>query len=393
MGRERMSYSWMEDDYAKQWLNGIKKQSQRVYRNEFNQWMMFIKISPTDQIKSRINDLQSTNPKERNRFEDAVLEFKRMLEIQGYTGKTLSNKLTPIRAFFTCHRVQLHFRRGELVGKNPTTKQILKFAPNNIEIRAMHNVASVRDRAVLTFLYHTGFSGVDVLKQNIGDIIDGFRNEDEHFVIQTHRSKTGVAHVTCLSYEALYDIKSMLKERGLNIKEILENPDHEDREQPLFMTHKGERLDTRFLNDAIKKLADKALAPERASQFKTKSLRDSYNTALLEAEIQQEIKDILFGHMRLDARGNYAFTEEIIRQAYLKAFKKMSINGHRQTKKAIEQLEAKFDTNLEVMSAKIAKQQKQIDEIIANYQTLEGKYHELVLDIENKEKFEVSKRA
>lgn len=377
MPKEKSDFEWESDPYAQKWIEGLAEKSKEVYKYGFNNWMIFIEMSPKAQIDKRIKDLQSTNPKVRNFFEDKVIEYKNRLETQGYYGKTLLNKTTPIRSFFTAHRVSLHFRRGELTGKKPKEKDILKFAPTNIEVRAMHNLANVRDRALLTFLYHTGFSPVDTLKQNVGDIIDAFKNEDEHFLIQTHRSKTGVAHVTCLSYEALFDLKAMMKERGLNVKEILENPEHPDRKQPLFITPKGERLNTRFLNDAMKRLAEKALTPDRAKQFKTKSLRDSYNVGLLEAEITGETKDVLFGHLRLDARGNYAFTEEIIKQAYLKAFKKLSINGFRQTKKQIAELEEKFDTSISALSETVTRQQKQLTEQKKEAETLKKDYKDL----------------
>jgi len=385
--KKQSNFEWEKDPYAKKWIEGLAEKSKEVYKYGFNNWMEFIQIPPTNQIKKRIRDLQSLNPKERNWFEDVVLEYKRMLEVQGYSGKTLLNKITPIRSFFTAHRVSLHFRRGELTGKKPKSKEILKFAPTNEEIRAMHNIASVRDRSLITFLYHTGFSPVDTLKQNVGDIIDAFKNEEGHYLIQTHRSKTGVPHVTCLSCEAIFDLKAMLKERGLNVKEILENPEHPDRKLPLFVTPRGERLTTRFLNEAIKKIAEKALPPERAERFKTKSLRDSYNTALLESEITQEIKDLLFGHKRSGAKSSYAFTEDIIRQAYIKAFKKLSINGFRQTKKQIAELEKKFDTGIEALSETVARQKQEIEEQkreIGELQQKTNEYRDRMLELEGK---------
>ena len=189
MGKQRIVYSWMKDEYSKQWLNGIKKQSQRVYKNEFNQWMQFIKISPTEQVEKRIQDLQSSDPKIRNYFEDKVIEYKNRLEVQEYTGKTLSNKLTPIRAFFTTHRVQLHFRRGELNAKTSDKDKIIKkFVLNNEEIRAMYEIASVRDRALLLVLYQSGFSGVDALALNVEHIENLYQIEDIHYYIQMHLS-------------------------------------------------------------------------------------------------------------------------------------------------------------------------------------------------------------
>ena len=71
----------------------------------------------------------------------------------------------------------------------------------------------------------------------------------------------------------------------------------------------------------MKKLAEKALPVKRANQFITKSLRDAYNCALLEASLMQETKNLLFGHKRSGAKSSYAYNENVIRNAYEKAFK------------------------------------------------------------------------
>lgn len=371
MPKDKSNFEWENDPYAQRWIEGLAEKSREVYKYGFNNWMLFIEMSPKEQIDKRIRDLQNDNPKIRGFFEDKVLEYKNRLETQGYVGKTLLNKTTPIRSFFTAHRVSLSFRRGELTTKKQK-KNLIKFSLSNEEVRAMHDIASVRGRAVMLVLYQSGFSPVDTLGLNIGDVIDAFRNENEHYVKVISRSKTGVVQATCISYEAIYEIKSLLKQRGLKVKEILENKEHPARKEPLFLTPRGERLTPRFLNDAMKGIVQKALPEDRASQFKTKSLRDSYNCALLESDLKQEIKDLLFGHRRLSARSEYAFTEGIIKQAYIKAFKKLSINGHRQTKKAIAQLEEKFDISVSALSDTVARQKTEIEEIKANYEKLES---------------------
>jgi len=39
--------------------------------------------------------------------------------------------------------------------------------------------------------------------------------------------------------------------------------------------------------------------------FQAKVLRSFYNSALLRADVKQEIKDFMMGHARLGARGHY----------------------------------------------------------------------------------------
>ena len=136
----------------------------------------------------------------------------------------------------------------------------------------------------------------------------------------------------------------MLRERG--------NP----QKGALFVSPKGQRLSVRFINEAMKKPAKKAY-PDK--EFKTKSLRSAYNSALLRANIQpQELKDIMMGHKRAGARGHYAYDKITILEAYEKAFKYLTINSGTQTKKDLERIE----TTIQVLSEQIAKLKAELEQ-------------------------------
>jgi uncharacterized coiled-coil protein SlyX len=172
--------------------------------------------------------------------------------------------------------------------------------------------------------------------------------------IEKKREKTNQIQATCISAEAIHDIKAMLRERG--------NP----KEGALFVTPKGKRLNVRFINQAMKKLAKKAY-PNK--DFKTKSLRSAYNSALLRANIQpQELKDILMGHKRLGARGHYAYDEITIREAYQKTFKYSSINHGAQARKDLERIE----NSLIGLSTTITRQQQKITELTDYIAEIDG---------------------
>ena len=113
----------------------------------------------------------------------------------------------------------------------------------------------------------------------------------------------------------------MLTERRNNNQLV---PDKKGR-TPLFISQKGSRLTVRFINDNIKDMVEKTYGKEQAEKFKTKSLRDAYNDALLRANLTQEIKDTLFGHKRQGAREKYAISQATIIDAYNKAFQFLKI--------------------------------------------------------------------
>ena len=348
----RMSYdNWQNDTYAKKWLNQLTEANKRNTVEPFEAWLNFIKMSPTEQIMKRMKDLRSDNPQVRGFFEDKLIEFMHLLETQSIKSTTIHRKLSAIRSFFTHNRLKLQFARGQLRPRvNESEKVTQEWILANEEIRALYSVASVRNRALLLCLYQSGFSPIDVSKLNIEHLRQGQKTvyeTEDHLYIDKLREKTSIHQKTCVSSECVFDIQNMLKERG------------SPKTGALFVSEKGMRLSPRFINDAMKSLCEKAHGKQLCKEFKTKNLRDSYNDALLRADIKQELKDVLMGHKRLGARGHYHCSPTTIKETYQKAFKSLSINHGTQTKQALKQVQQ----SIIGLSQTIAKQQDQINEL------------------------------
>ena len=100
----------------------------------------------------------------------------------------------------------------------------------------------------------------------------------------------------------------------------------------------------------MKALAQKTFEKEKAKEFQTKLLRSFYNSALLHAGVQpQEVKDLMFGHGRKGARGHYDYDEQTIKEAYLRVFEHLSINGlqtRMDMKKVMDALKGVENANL-----------------------------------------------
>jgi len=340
------SEDWKQEPYAKSWLSKVSKRTQENYSATFPKWLAFIKMSPTEQIEKRVRDLQSGDLRERCWFEDKVIEYKNFLATQGYRAVTVHSYLISVQSFFSKNRLKLQFSRGDL--KVEVSQKVIeqKWVPTNIEIRVVYGQANVRDRALLLALYQSGFSEIDVASLNIEDLNDIYEHK-QHLFIEKKREKTNIIQATCISAEAVHDLKSMLRERG------------SPKEGALFVSQKGQRLTTRFINEAMKKLAQKAYPDKK---FKTKSLRSAYNSALLRASIQpQELKDLLMGHKRAGARSHYAYDKITILEAYEKAFKYLSINSGTQVKKDLEDLKDYLEKRIEEQAIIIRKQQETIE--------------------------------
>ena len=356
---------WLNDPYAIEWLSKVGKRTQKNYKERYPKWLNFIGMTPTDQFQKRIKDLQSSNPKERGFFEDKVVEFKNLLITQNLKPSSVSCTFTPVLSFFSAHRVPLRFKRKELkVEQRAEDKVVKEWIPENQQVKQIYQHGDTRDRPLLLCLYQSGFSETDVSSLSDEDL-PNIRECEGHYPITMYREKTNILQRTCLSEECVHDIKEMLKEREYSgtLK-----PDANGR-TPLFISQKGERLTVRFINDAIKGMVEKTYGKEESEKFKTKSLRDAYNDALLRANLTQEVKDTLFGHKREGAREKYAISQSTIIDAYNKAFQFLSINHGTQARKDFEVLSDKMcemqnntDQTLKNLNRMIEDQQKKNDE-------------------------------
>ncbi|MCW3995733.1 MAG: site-specific integrase [Candidatus Bathyarchaeota archaeon] len=340
---------WLSDPYVTEWLSKVGDRTQQNYKERFPKWLAFIGMTPTEQFQKRIKDLQSTNPKERGFFEDKVVEFKNALIAQNFKASTIQCTLTPVLSFFSAHRVPLRFKRKELKIETRTEDKVIReWIPDNQQAKQIYQHGDARDRALFLCLYQSGFSETDVSSLNVEDL-PNIEQCEGHYPISMYREKTDVLQRTCLSEECVHDIKELLKERQHSgtLK-----PDSNGK-TPLFISQKGQRLTTRFINDTIKAMVEKTYGKDRAEEFKTKSLRDAYNDALLRANLTQEIKDTLFGHKRSGAREKYAISQSTIIDAYNKAFQFLTVNHGTQARKDIEvmrdQMREMRDANDETM--------------------------------------------
>jgi integrase len=347
-----------QDTYFQKWLIGLSPRTKHNYTIEFPNWLAFIDLSPTEQIKKRMHDLNSEDISQRTFFEQKFREYKEYLESirnpDPLKHETIRGKLRTVASFFARNGLPLFLKRGdwESTQQQPVIQRI-KLTKD--DVKAMYAHGNLRDRALLLVLAQSGFSEIDVSCFKIEELKGFYDNaETEHYFIEKPREKTNEIQATCLSYEAMHDLKAMLQERG--------NP----ASGFLFVSQtkgKGDQLETRSINDAMKALAQKSFSQEKAKEFKTKALRSFYNSALLRASVSpQELKDLMFGHGRKGARGHYDYDEQTIKEAYGKVFEHVSINGlqvRNDLKKVMDglenlnQLNALFRTQLEAKDKEI----------------------------------------
>jgi hypothetical protein len=254
--------------------------------------------------------------------------------------------LTAVASFFGRNTLPLNLKKGDWKSTSQTEVIQQHFKITQDTVKALYGHANLRDKCLLLVLAQSGFSEVDASELKIEDIKDLYTMpQTEHYFIEKPREKTNQIQATCLSYEFLHDLRDMLAERGNPTNGYIftsqtkakgiENADKLSPEQLERAKAKAKEakekglngIEVRRINEAIKSLAERTFGAEKAKDFKTKSLRSFYNSALLRADIKAEIKDLMMGHARAGARGHYDYDEFTIKEAYAKAFENLSING------------------------------------------------------------------
>ena len=302
-----------------------------------------LKMSPTEIIEKRKRDLKSDDPEEFSFFERMVIRFKNALSEHHYDKDTILSILGRVQSFFAHNWMKLNFPRGALkVEESEVIKhhRRQKWIPTNIDIRLMYDVADLEDRALLLVLYQLGLSPIDASKLRIEQLpINEETSETDFIYFELLREKTGVLTRTALNPELIHDLKALLRSRGW------------PKEGWVFESSKGNRLEVQYINERMKNLVRKALGEEKAKVFKAKNLRDAFNEALLEANLNGELKDCLFGHVRKGAKEHYSVSRKAIVEAYKKVFPLISINEFKQAMKDKEMLEKAIEDLSEKLTA------------------------------------------
>jgi site-specific recombinase XerD len=332
--------AWNEDPTVKHWFKMIN--NERTIKNyswEFPKFLEFIRMEPKQIVQKRLEQLATTDPMQRRFFEDKFVEYKHALEDVGLKKNTVKSYLRTVQSFFAYNNVKLILTRNDtkITPKNREDRVPTEWIPSNEEVRLFYRMAKdARDRAILLTLYQSGFSEADVANMRIDDFPFYDANGEwnisatEDLYHARLREKTNILQQTCISREALEEIRIMLQSKGFQKKGWL------------FVSFRDQKLGVRGINDAIKEIVTRAFNG-RAKEWQTKHLRDAYMNGLLQAKIPQEVKDAMVGHQRQGARKEYALTEQTIRSAYESAFKFLTINGYGSTTRKIEELENKMD--------------------------------------------------
>jgi len=381
--KELLDYPLYEENESIQyWLGGLSPRSQKNYLSDlpfFVEWLEekdsgdYAGITPDKMIDMRMEDLIKKDHRERDRFEKLAMEYYQAIKPE-MAPWTSAARLKTVMSFFKRNRYPLAFRRGDL--RISRRKKDLKVVPVPSEVKQMYEASSGgRNKAILLFMAQCGLTPIDVSMRNAEEFTNVAAKPIEeltkeapvYFSITRH--KTDQLQETCLSIDLIHELKIMLRSRKTG---------------PLFIGRTGRRLAERFISDVIRNLQRKAGVRE----FKPKNLRDAYKDALDQTPgIPEDVKKLMMGHAAstsgLYGSLNSAKRVRIIREAYIKAYKYLSVEGpaERNSKPIDPKVQESINRELEGYQTQLAaamQRNVQFDEQIRNMQENIKKLHELM---------------
>ncbi|GAI31874.1 unnamed protein product, partial [marine sediment metagenome] len=268
------------------WLEGYKKGSRRIYWSAFNMFLKWAKKTPEQMIAERKTDMKKENEMERHRYEQLVLDCFRKKKTK--SASSAFSIVKAVRAFFGYYYMPLRFRRLEAQEFSKGVKPVyVDYIPTGEDLKAIVEVANVRDRAIVLTLASTGVSG-DVCELTRQQFETKWGKENPICLAPRggylYRTKTGVKMRPLLTHDAAQTIKVYLKTR-------------KDDAPWLFVDKSGNKLAPDAINKMVQRLARMAALPIPEEQrIRMHCFRKFFNEAANNADITREWICILYGH-------------------------------------------------------------------------------------------------
>jgi len=294
------------------WLSDLGESVHSYYSLYWEEFKDFVGMNASEILNLRAQDLTllHTDPG-RWRFEGMAKKFYRSL----YMGRdpphptsTDRVKLTAVQSFFSHHRMDLKFKRGELEQPILTTKY---YDIRLVDIKEAVKVCSLEEKWIVLGGKSLG-QRVGVFAKIRTDDVEPLLEEEPPVPIDIRTQKKNLWAHPCLDRDALEAARELLAIRN-----------REEDSNPYLLKGRGSRPMTRdAVNKAVRRVADKAhtINPktwrykERGENLRFHQFRRFLNSSLQTAGVVKDVRNYIIGH-KLSSTDR-AYTADNRRKAY-----------------------------------------------------------------------------
>jgi integrase len=308
--KQKFSKPIEEYDSVKRAVEPIREVTRQNYYRVLPGYFLFLNEDPDQVIENRRKDIGSKNYEEAERYERKTMAYAQLLLGKGQSGRSVQGIIGRVQGFFAnnSRRYSLDMRRLKL----PKARKVQKYSPSNEEVRHLYTIAdSSRDKLILALMYQNGLSPIDVSLLNVGDL-----PSEEWSYYEKSRSKTGEIWRGVVTPDIAFELKTYMTIRG--------NP---SKGEPLFLGSRG-ALDNQAISGILSDLIEKS-GLNGNSGFKPSSLRDAFEDALVEANVNHKTKECLMGHVSSIEHeyGGQNKIAAVVTEAMKKTYPFLTLNG------------------------------------------------------------------
>jgi site-specific recombinase XerD len=231
--------------------------------------------------------------------------------VYAFIGYLIDNEILPLDILHKKIRIKL-------------PEVLPKAIPDEDLQQILATITTVRDRALILLLLHTGMRIGELLKVKMADII-----LPENKILLPLGEKNFHGRVVYYSSAA---------EQALNNWLAIRKPDSDY----LFYGYRGGELSYVIAWTIMKKAVQKAGLEQRG--YSLHSLRHTFATNMLNAGLRLEVLQKLLGHLTIDITLQYARLSDISREdEYFKAMTVIEKGGNRENNRVNPELQAVFE--------------------------------------------------
>ncbi|MFA5365869.1 MAG: hypothetical protein WC325_11870, partial [Candidatus Bathyarchaeia archaeon] len=289
-----------EYDSIKRAVEAVGEISKSNYYRELPNYFLFLNENPDSVIKNRRAHLASDNPEDEDYYERKTKAYVNVLKDKGLAGRGIQGIVGRIGGFYSNNSKRYSLDLGNL--RIPKARKVVKYSPVNDEVRELQGFADQRGKVIVCLAYQNGAAPVDISELCCGDLpLEPFS------YFEKARSKTGEVWRGVTTPDLVVELKAYLKQRGsFGPKDLL------------FKSREG-YLDNDGVSRVINDLIDRA-GFGGVVGFKPTSLRDAFEDALVDANVNSKVKEALMAHTS-DIQHQYG-SDKKMKERMVEAIKK-----------------------------------------------------------------------
>lgn len=352
------------------WMEHLRSPTREYFPRILRWFCTWAGKDPDELIRERRKQSQSADTEARYSAERLVERYLTELESERAKKKATSRRtLSPsyIRLQASAIRSFYHYNRADLyLIKRLEFYRVRDLdAASKDQIRAMHQVADPRERALLLFQYQSGLRNDTIAKLTLGDLES--LNPDQAPVairIEPEKAKRRPSHYrSFLGKEALEALNVYLEMRRKGEVFRGAEPEELTPSSPVFREIARGAIRP-ITSVAISKVIGRLAKRAGFSNLTAHSLRRSFQTILESSGVSPNWIKLMMGHTLPGVEGAYSKPSvEQLREAYIKAEPNLSIIQPKPVLTSTD-IEALVDKRVEERLKKIETRRAEADELM-----------------------------